>query len=121
MIVIKAMDVLICKEDYFVHSIKGGLTTTFYQDLLALECDKPLVRFRLKDSIFSLKASLCDIEKHLDVFFIRINRQIIINIKFAKQIICKQGGYWIQMEGGREYKISERRKRVVCLLFTRYV
>lgn len=114
------MDVLICKKDYFVHSIKGGLATTFYQDLLVLECDKPLVRFRLRESTFSLKTTLCDIEKHLEVFFIRVNRQTIVNMRFAKQIVCKQCGYWIQMEGDGEYKISERRKRIVCLLFARY-
>lgn len=115
------MEILILKENSFVCSHKGGLVTFSYEDLISIECEKPLIRLRLNEMTISIKTTLCNIENHLDVFFVRVNRQVIVNMKYAIQIISNPKEDRIQLKNGLEYKISERKKRNVRLSFLQYV
>lgn len=44
------MDTLLFKRNTFTYSYKGGLKTSYYEDLLAIESDKPFVKLNLIDS-----------------------------------------------------------------------
>ena len=114
------MDMVIFKKNSFICSYKGGLITTSYEDLYAIEYDKPLVRFRLRETTSSVMTTLCNLESQLNTSFIRVNRQIIVNMIFAKQIVCKPDGCWILLKGDLEYKISERKIKYVRLSFVEY-
>lgn len=114
------MDVLIFKENSFICSYNGGLITTSYDDLLAIECDKPLVRFRLKKSTLSVTTTLCKILNHLSLPFVRVNRQVIVNMTLAKQLVDNKDGYWILLQGDLFYKISVRQIKIVRSSFIKY-
>lgn len=115
------MDTFVFKENSFVCSHKGGLVTFSYEDLVSIESEKPLIRLRLNEMTISVKTTLCNIENHLNVFFVRVNRQVIVNMKYANRIICNPKEDRIQLKNGLEYKISERKKRDVRLSFLQYV
>ncbi|WP_449039904.1 LytTR family transcriptional regulator DNA-binding domain-containing protein [Parabacteroides goldsteinii] len=114
------MDVLIFKENTFVCSYNGGLITVAYEDLLAIECDKPLVRLRLKENTISVTTTLCKISNQLRIPFVRVNRQVIVNMALAKQLVGSKDGYWILLQGDLLYKISARQVKSVRLSFIKY-
>lgn len=114
------METLIFKENVFICSYKGGLKTSSYEELLAIECDKPLVKFRLKECALAVKGSLSSVENSLSACFVRINRQVIVNMKLARQIVLKNGEHWLQLLGDVEYKISERRRKYVYSAYYLY-
>lgn len=115
------METLKFKENEFICSYKGGLKTCSYEELLAVECDKPLVKFRLKECILVVKGSLSSVEDNLSACFIRINRQVVVNMKRAKQIVVTNGEYWLHLMGDIEYKISERRRKDVYTAYLYYL
>ncbi len=111
------MDTLLFKRNTFTYSYKGGLRTSSYEDLLAIESDKPFVKLNLTDSSIFVRASLNFVETNLQQCYVRISRQVIVNINLAQKITLKNGSYWIHLSKGLEYKISERRQKDVCFAF----
>lgn len=107
------MDTLILKENSFICSYKGGLTTFLYEEVLSIESDKPFVKFKLKNHIVLSKTSLSTVEEKLPACFIRINRQVVVNMKHVNKIVLENGTYRIQLNGDIEYKISERKIKAV--------
>lgn len=114
------METLKFKENEFICSYKGGLKTCSYEELLAVECDKPLVKFRLKVCTLVVKGSLSSVKDNLSAYFICINRQVVVNMKQARQIVLKDGEYWLQLMGDIEYRISERRHKDVYSAYLLY-
>lgn len=115
------MDILDFKNDYFIYSNRGNLSKVFYEDLFVIECDKPFVCFYLRDKKFYIQRTLEIVAKSLKEYFIQVNRQVIVNMKQVERIICRQTSYWIIMQNGSEYRISERREKVVREAFRLYV
>lgn len=107
------MDILDFKDDYFIYSHKGNLLKASYEDLLVVECDKPFVCFYLKETKFLVQSPLDNVAKSLKEYFVQINRQVIVNMKHVECIVCQQASYWIMMKNGVQYKISERREKIV--------
>lgn len=114
------MNILIFKENTFICSYRGGIVVTPYVELISIECDKPLVKFRLKHCALSGKCSLSSIDVYLNDFFIRINRQVIVNMQYATSISKRKDGHWLQLEYGLEYKISVRNIKNVYSSFLIY-
>lgn len=114
------MDILDFKEDCIIYSNKRNLLKVSYEDILVVECDKPFVCFHLKDRKFLLQRSLESVSKSLKEYFIQINRRTIVNMKHAECIVYQQNSYWIMMENGVQYKISERREKEVRGAFCFY-
>lgn len=107
------MNILDFKEDFFIYSNKGNLSKASYEDLLVVECDKPFICFYLKEKKFLLQCSLESVAKSLKEYFIQVNRQVIVNMKHVDRIIYQQTSYWVMMKNGVQYKISERREKIV--------
>lgn len=114
------MDVLVFKDYTVTYSYKGGLKTSSCYDLISIESDKPLIKLVLQGFCVSVKMSLCSIENQLHDCFMKINRQVIVNMSLTSQIALKNGSYWICMSNGIEYKISERNEKKVCSAFLKY-
>ena len=107
------MEILDFKDDYFIYSNRGNLSKAFYDDLLVVECDKPFVCFYLKDKKILIQCTLATIAKSLKDYFVQVNRQVIVNMKHVDRIIYHQTSYWVMMKNGVQYKISERREKIV--------
>jgi hypothetical protein len=107
------MEILDFKDDYFIYSNRGNLSKAFYDDLLVVECDKPFVCFYLKDKKILIQCTLATITKSLKDYFVQVNRQVIVNMKHVDRIIYQQTSYWVMMKNGVQYKISERREKIV--------
>lgn len=107
------MDILDFKEDCIIYSNKRNLLKASYEDILVVEYDKPFVCFYLKDRKFLLQRSLESVAKSLKEYFIQINRRVIVNMKHVDRIIYQQRSYWIMMKNDVQYKISERREKIV--------
>ena len=114
------MNMLDFKEDIFVYSHKGNLSKASYEDLFVVECDKPFVCFHLKDEKILVQCSLEFVANSLKVYFIQVNRQVIVNMKHVESIICKQASYSVRMKNGAQFKISERREKIVRDAFRLY-
>ena len=114
------MNILDFKEDSFIYSNKGNLSKAFYKGLLVIECDKPFVCFYLKERKFLVQCSLESVAKSLKEYFIQVNRRVIVNMKHVECIICLQASYWVKMKNGIQYKISERREKIVHEAFRLY-
>lgn len=115
------MNILDFKGDYFVYCHKGNLLKASYEDLFAVECDKPFVCFYLKDKKFFVQCSLEFVAKSLKDYFIQVNRQVIVNMKHVESIICQQRSYSVRMKNGTQFKISERREKTVRDAFRLYI
>ena len=115
------MDILDFKEDYFIYSTKGNSYKVLYQDLLVVEYDKPLVCLYMKANKFIIQRSLEFVCKSLKEYFVQVNRQVVINMKYIECIICEQNSYWVIMKNGAQYKISGRREKIVRDAFRMYV
>lgn len=110
------------KELFLIYSHRGSVRKIPYEEILSIECDKPYVEFRLKNSKhFSVKTSLLEIQKNLNLEFLRVNRQIIVNMKNAQFLISDAKGCWIQMEDNLRYQISVRLQAAVRVAFCLYV
>ncbi|MFV0585033.1 MAG: LytTR family transcriptional regulator DNA-binding domain-containing protein [Parabacteroides gordonii] len=107
------MNILDFKEDYFIYSNRGNLSKASYEDLLVVECDKPFVCFYLRERKFLVQCSLESVAKSLKEYFIQVNRRVIVNMKHVDRIIYQQRSYWVMMKNGIQYKISERREKIV--------
>lgn len=114
------MEILDFREDYFICSNKGNLYKVSYEDLLAVECDKPFVSFYLKEKKFFIQRTLCFVKNFLKEYFVQINRQVVINMKYVDSLIYKQNSYWLVMKNGEQYKVSQRRVRSVRDAFCLY-
>lgn len=114
------MNILDFKEDHFIYSHKGNQSKASYEDLFAVECDKPFVCFYLKDKKIHVQCSLEFVAKSLKDYFIRVNRQVIVNMKHVESLICQQTSYSVRMKNGAQFKISERREKIVRDAFRLY-
>lgn len=107
------MDIIKVKDESLIYTYKGGLKISFCCDLLAIECDKPFIRLIFKNEKVLIRVSLFTIETQLQNHFVRINRQVIVNVLYVTELIFKDGSYWICFPKGLEYKVSERREKTV--------
>lgn len=115
------MDIIQLKNNSIVYSYKGGLKTSLCNDLVAIVCDKPFIRLVFRNEKVLIRASLITIETQLEDYFVRISRQVIINMYHVSEYISKNGIYWVYLTNNLEYKVSERREKAVrsaFLLFT---
>ena len=114
------MDILDFKDNYLIYSNKGTLSKVSYEDLLVIESDKPFVWFYLKKTKFLIQCSLVLVAKSLKNYFVQINRQVIVNMKYVECIVFEQASYWVKMKTGVMYRISERREKKVRNSFRLY-
>lgn len=114
------MDTLKVKDNIIIYSYKNGLKASLCNDLIALVYNKPNIWLILKNEEVLIHISMTQIEYLLQNNFIRINRQVIINMCHATELIFKDGAYWIHLKRDLEYKISERRKKSVWEAFLLY-
>ena len=114
------MDTLKVKDNIIIYSYKNGLKSSLCNDLVALVYNKPNIWLIFKNEEVLIHISMIKIEDYLQNNFIRINRQVIVNMFHASELIFKDGAYWIHLKRGLEYKISERRKKLVREAFLLY-
>lgn len=99
-----------------------NLQKASFDDIISIECDKPYVKFHLKTSkSFAVEMSLLKVGKNLKEEFVKVNRQVIVNMKNAQRILLDTNGYSIQMLNGLKYKISIRLVSTVRAAFCKYV
>lgn len=118
--VINSMDIIQLKDNSIIYSYKGGLKTSLCCDLFAIECDKPFIRLVFTNEKVLVRASMITIETRLEDYFVRISRQIIINMHHVFEYTWKNGSYWVYLVNGLEYKVSERRVKAVRSAFLMY-
>ena len=111
------MDTIKIKDNSFVYSYKGGLKTAFCRDLVAIECDKPFIWLVFNNEKVLVRASLTAVETQLQNYFIRVSRQVIVNMHHVSELLFKNGSYWLLLTKGAEYKVSERREKAVRAAF----
>lgn len=88
--------------------------------MLAIECDKPFVRLVFKNEIVLVRASMISIETQLENYFVKISRQVIINMHHVSDYILKNGAYLVHLTNGLEYKVSERREKALQSAYLLY-
>lgn len=115
------MDIIQLKDGAIIYSYKGGLKTSLCTDLVAIECDKPFIRLVFNNEKVLVRASLIAIETKLEDYFVKVSRQVIINVHHTSEYKFKNGAYWVYLGNGSEYKISERRKKIVRSAFLLYM
>ena len=114
------MDTLKVKDNMIIYSYRNGLKTSLCNDLVALVYNKTNIWLIFKNEEVLIHISMIQIEYLLQNNFIRINRQVIVNMHHASELIFKDGAYWIHLKRDLEYKISERRKKSVREAFLFY-
>lgn len=111
------MDIVKVKDNSIVYTYKGGLKTSCCSDLIAVECDKPFIWLIFKNEKVLVRTSLNTVEALLQTYFIRISRQVIVNMHHVSELPFENGSYWIYLKNGVKYKVSERREKAVRLTF----
>lgn len=111
------MDIVKVKENLIVYSHKGGLKSSCCSDLIAIECDKPFIRLIFENEKVLIHASLSTIGTMLQNYFVRISRQVIVNILHSPELLFDNGSYWIYLKNGTKYKVSERREKATRTAF----
>lgn len=110
---------LIFEELFFWYSNSNNIRKVEYDDIISIECDKPYLRFLLKDSkTITVKKSLLDVQKNLnEKLFVRINRKTIVNMKNVQSVLKDKDVYTILMQNGSAYVVSFRMVSSVRKLF----
>lgn len=107
------MDIVQINNDAIVYSYKGGLKISNCCDLIAIECNKPLVNLIFRDKTVGVCTSLSSVESKLPSYFVKISRQVLFNIHYVSELAYEDGSYWIYSEKGKKHKVSERREKSV--------
>lgn len=107
------MDTIQLNDNMIVYPYKGGLKTSPCNDLVAIESYKPFIKLIFKDGKTLVRASLASIEKKLDSYFVKISRQVIVNMHYASGYRSKNRVYRIYLTNGLEFKVSELRDKDV--------
>lgn len=115
------MDVIKIRNKTLIHSYKGGLKISSMDDLVAIECDKPFIRLIFKNEKVLIRGTLKTIEIQLQNHFVRISRQIIVNMLLISEFVLKNGAYWLYYQKELEYKVSERKEKAVREAFLSYL
>lgn len=115
------MDVIKVKGNSIAYSYKGGLKTSFCCDLIAIECDKPFIRLVIDNDKVLVRASLTAVETQLQDCFIRVNRQVIVNMHYVSELLLIDDSYWLLLPKGLKYRVSERREKVVRTAYLLYM
>lgn len=111
------MDTLKVKDNMIIYSYRNGLKTSLCSDLAVLVYNKPNIWLIFNNEEVLVHRSMIQIESALQSNFIRINRQVIVNMHHVSEFIFKEGSYWIYLKNGLEYRISERREKAVRVAF----
>ena len=85
--------------------------------MVAIECDKPFIWLVFNNEKVLVRASLTAVETQLQNYFIRVSRQVIVNMHHVSELLFKNGSYWLLLTKGAEYKVSERREKAVRAAF----
>ncbi len=85
------------------------------EELVSLEALENYTEFRMYNGkkIISSTTLKKHQEKITANLFIRVNRQVIVNLRYVEQYLLDNGTYYIKLKDGRLIKISRRRQRLV--------
>ena len=109
------------KEDFLLYTHRGHVEKIAYDDIVSIESDKPYVRFYLENSrSFSVQRSLLAIRIYLKQEFVKVNRQVIVNMRYAQKMVFEGKQCYVYLKGVK-YKISVRLEKAVRLAFYQYV
>ena len=109
------------KDDFLLYTHKGNIEKIMYGDIVSIECDKPYVKFCLTSSkSFSIQQSLLMVGNCLKQEFVRVNRQVIVNMRYAQKIVFEGKQSYVYLKGFK-YKISVRLEKAVRVAFFQYV
>lgn len=97
------------KDLFFLYHYKGGYDMCLYDDLIMIECIKPYVKICMKERSVLLQMSLCSVESMFPSAFYKVNRNIVVNIKYVVSVIHENNGYWIRLNTNTLYKVSRNR------------
>lgn len=114
------MDIIELKDRTFSYSYKGGLKTSMYSELIAIESDRPFILLVFKEECVLVRVSMCSIENRLQSRFVRISRQVIVNMSLASEFLFNDGSYWVYLPDDKKYKVSKRREKSVEVAFLLY-
>lgn len=107
------MDTVQVKDDSIIYSYKGGFKISDCCDLIAIECNKPLVNLIFRDKTIVVCTSLSSVETRLPTCFVKISRQVVFNMHYVSEFVYEDGSYWIYSKKGTKYKVSKRREKSV--------
>lgn len=81
-------------------------------EIFAIEASGNYVVLRHKSGKHRVKQAISDIAEKLQSFgFVRINRSLVVNSRFAKEVQALQSGnYLLRVEGGAEYTVTRTHK-----------
>lgn len=111
------MDKIEFGKDHFLFSYKKNCGTNSYNELIAIEYQKPYIVLYVGSKKLLFQMNLCYILESLPSHFLLINRKTIINMQHAIGIIVREGGIYIQMDNDEFYNISIRRIPVIKKAF----
>ncbi|RHJ85306.1 LytTR family DNA-binding domain-containing protein [Parabacteroides sp. AM08-6] len=114
------MDIVKVKDNSIVYSYKGGLKISCCSDLIVAKSDKPFIWLIFVNEKVLLRISLNSIETLLQSYFVRISRQVIVNMHHVSEFSFERGSYRICLNNGLTYKVSERREKIVRDAFLFY-
>lgn len=114
------MDIIELKDRTLSYSYNGGLKTSMYSELIAIKSDRPYVLLVFKEECVLVRVSMCSIEKQLQSCFIRISRQVIVNMSLASEFLFDDDSYWVHLPNDKKYKVSKRREKSVEAAFLLY-
>lgn len=113
------MDTIKFEKDKFLFSYKKSCESYSYENLIAIEYEKPYIVLRVDKSKLVFQMNLCEVLEKLPFHFQLVNRSTIINMERAIRVISQNKEYFIQMDNELVYKISCRKVAVVKENFMR--
>ena len=115
------MESVYFKDDFLLYTHKGNIEKITYGDIVSIECDKPYVKFCLANAkSFSIQQSLFVVGNYLKQEFVKVNRQVIVNMRYAQKIVFEGKQCYVYLKGFK-YKISVRLEKAVRVAFFRFV
>lgn len=113
------IDYSLQKDKAFILTENGKIKQVFITDIVYIECDSYLSTIHLSES--SEKEKFCKLLKELegdlnDYGFLRISRNILLNMKYLKEINTKNDQRII-LKNGTELSFSGRKLNLIKQFF----
>lgn len=103
------MDKIEFGKDNFLFSYKKSCGTTSYNELIAIEYQKPYIVLYIGSNKLLFQMNLCDVLECLPSHFLLINRKTIVNMQHVIGIVVREKRHYIQLDNDESYEISYRK------------
>lgn len=97
------------KDGSFVILDKKGIHKKPLSLLEVIICDKPYLKLYVNNQLFQIEGSIKSIAGFLPSSFIQVNRKVVVNELFIKEILKKGNQYELHTVHDQLFEISQRR------------